>query len=413
MSWLADRVVQGKYAVKFRSNRFAKTRLLPLLNNHLLAPAGLKLTRSVQPEIDFNKLLHGCRSALLRAMPKVSGTMLSAGCSGRWYFDWIAERTGHVGRHIGIELFSPKPDDLPANVEWIPNSVADMHGVPDNSCELVFSGQNIEHLWPDETVGFLLESWRVLGNGGWLIVDSPNRLLTAPLVWTHPEHTIEFTPHEAKRLLELGGFRVSALKGMWLCRDPQTGKLLSLAPIGVDSDWSLFERLLLAESDPNNSFLWWIEARKIDCPPDRNVMLAFITGVFSKAWPERCSRFSLGVGRVETDGESRLVVAEPSQSGAMVFGPYLPLKSGRHSATFALRVADVPSYSNLPIVRCDILGIGNREIMVRHLTAQDIQSSGGTIILDFDLPALEFGIQARCIALGGAKVRCKCWPIVI
>jgi hypothetical protein len=103
MNWLADRAVQGKYTVKFRSNRFAKTRLLPFLNDQLLAPAGLKLTRSVQPEIDFNQLLHGCRSALLREMPKVSGTMLSAGCSGRWYFDWIAERTGHVGRHIGIE----------------------------------------------------------------------------------------------------------------------------------------------------------------------------------------------------------------------------------------------------------------------------------------------------------------------
>jgi hypothetical protein len=142
-------------------------------------------------------------------------------------------------------------------------------------------------------------------------------------------------------------------------------------------------------------------------------MLAFITEVFSKAWPERCSRFSLGVGRIETDGESRAVLAEPSQSGAMVCGPYLPLKSGRHSATFALRIADVPSYNNVPIVRCDILGIGNREIVVRHLTAQDIQSSGGTISLDFDLPALEFGIQARCISLGGAKVRCKCWPILI
>lgn len=225
MKWLRDRVVRGKYALTDRLKWFATARVLPLLNDRLLVPRGLRLTRSMPPQIDFNELLHGCRSALLRTMPRVSGTMLSAGCAGGWYFDWVAGCTGHTGRHIGIELFSPKPAGLPANVEWIANSVSDMRGVPDSSCELVFSGQNIEHLWPEETLGFLLESWRVLTVEGWLIVDSPNRLLTAPLGWSHPEHTIEFSPQEARRLLELGGFTVNALKGMWLCRDPQTGKL--------------------------------------------------------------------------------------------------------------------------------------------------------------------------------------------
>jgi hypothetical protein len=304
MGYIVGRLAHGRRALMARWRRLAKTHLLPLLNDHLLAPRGLKLARTALPEINFHELLHGCRSALLRKMPKISGTMLSAGCSGRWYFDWIAECTGHRGPHIGIELYSPKPADLPTNVKWIANSVSDMNGVATSSCELVFSGQNIEHLWPEETLGFLLESWRVLAPSGWIIIDSPNRLLTEPLGWSHPEHTIEFTPAEITRLLELGGFQISALKGMWLCRDPLSTKLMPLMPSFTYGNWSLYERLLLADVDPDNSFLWWIEARKTKAP-DRDAMLSLITEVNNRAWPERSSRFKSDAGEIVTSTFAR------------------------------------------------------------------------------------------------------------
>lgn len=187
--------------------------------------------------------------------------------------------------------------------------------------------------------------------------------------------------------------------------------LMPLTPSSVENSWSLCERLLLAEKDPDNSFLWWIEARKANSP-NRNAMLALITEVFNQAWPERCSRFKSDVGRIVTDGEGHAVLAEPWQRGAMVYGPYMPLKPGRHFATFRVRVADVQE-NNVSIVRCDVLGAGGREIVVRHLTAQDIEASTGTIGLEFELPALEFGVQARCNSLGGATVRCVCWPALI
>lgn len=88
--------------------------------NHFLIEAfGLQ-----PPSIDFNLLLHQSRSALLRAMPS-SGvhTLISAGCSGSWYFEWIESRYGYVKKHIGIEYYSPQPSDLPQNVEWIVNTV--------------------------------------------------------------------------------------------------------------------------------------------------------------------------------------------------------------------------------------------------------------------------------------------------
>ena len=78
---------------------------------------------------DVNVMLHQLRSAHLRRMPRIEGVLLSAGCAGLWYFDWIRQCTGHTGRHIGIEYYTPKPDNLPGNVEWIANTVGNMEAV--------------------------------------------------------------------------------------------------------------------------------------------------------------------------------------------------------------------------------------------------------------------------------------------
>jgi SAM-dependent methyltransferase len=143
-----------------------------------------------------------------------------------------------------------------------------MSGVADGSCDLVFSGQNLEHLWPEEVIGFLLESWRVLRPGGALIVDSPNRDLTRPLNWSHPEHTVEITVAEAQQLTTLAGFDVNNVRGVWLCRDPGSGRLLSFDPVHEDIDWSIPERLIAARDDPENAFIWWLEASRAKRPPN-------------------------------------------------------------------------------------------------------------------------------------------------
>jgi SAM-dependent methyltransferase len=130
---------------------------------------------------DFNDMIHAERGRLLRQLPKGAKVFCSAGCAGAWYFDWIAENYGHVDRHIGIELYLPKPDQLPDNVVWIKNSVADMTDVGTASVDLLFSGQNLEHLYYDDIQGFFREASRVLKIGGHLCIDSPNRLVTKEL----------------------------------------------------------------------------------------------------------------------------------------------------------------------------------------------------------------------------------------
>ncbi|CAN7183015.1 methyltransferase domain-containing protein [Bosea sp. LjRoot237] len=356
------------------------------------------------PIKDINHLLHDLRSAHLRRLPAISGSMLSAGCAGIWYFDWITKQTGFTGRHIGLEYYTPKPTDLPGNVEWIENTVGDMNAVADASCELVFSGQNLEHLWPEEVIGFFLESARVLEPGGWLVVDSPNRLITSALGWSHPEHMVEFTPSEARRLAELAGFEVDRVLGMWLCRDPRSGRALPFDPLAVDPEWSLPERVLEAERHPDDSFLWWLVARRSGTPQPEALASA-VNEIFAHAWPERQRRFVVGVGERSQVGERSVVTVGPEQSGPMSFGPYMPLRKGEYTAEWRIEVeaADNP---DAIIIRCDVVGDKGRELSVKFFSANDIAAVNGLVSLDFSLSELEFGIQARCFSHGGATIRC-------
>src|SRR5437763_1295965 len=115
---------------------------------------------------DFNELIHEQRGKMLSILPKGARKVGSAGCAGRWYFDWFEAQYGPVEVHYGVELFSEEPDDLPPNVIWIRNSVANMREITSDSLDLLFSGQNIEHLYYTDLLGFLLECSRVVKTDG-------------------------------------------------------------------------------------------------------------------------------------------------------------------------------------------------------------------------------------------------------
>jgi len=360
------------------------------------------------PQFDINLLLHHSRSAFLRTMPAGANVLCSAGCSGNWYFEWVERCYGPVSQHIGLEYYTPKPDQLPPNVTWIANTVSNMAGVGDQSCDMVFSGQNLEHLWPEEVVGFLLESWRILRDQGHLIVDSPNRELTAPLNWSHPEHTVEITVPEAVKLFSLAGFDVEQTRGIWLCRDPRTLRILPFGPNATDDEWSLPERLITADAEPENSFIWWIEARRSSRPPDAVALRTEMSRIFATAWPERLQRFLVGCGTIEHSAGAEWVRCAPGQSGAVIYGPYCPLPAGRYSVTFDLAV-DEPSSSagDAVVARCDVMiGAKAEPIVYRDLRANEIKSST-QVTLEFELAQLEFGVQFRCLSFGNIEFVCR------
>ncbi len=363
-------------------------------------PADPQAAPSLQPPlVDMNMLLHRGRTAFLREVPKGANVFLSAGCSGGWFFDWVQQCYGDIPRHIGLEYYTPRPDALPANVEWIENTCSDMSGVADQSCDLVFSGQNLEHLWTDEAIGFFLEAARVTRPGGLLVIDSPNRSITEALRdWSHPEHTVELTTAEAVAATEMAGFDVVAVKGIWLCRDPDTGLVLPFQH-NNEGTVSLEERLIGGVAQPERAFLWWIEARRASRAPDQAALRDYLTAIFQKAWPERITRSSVGVGRVETDAEGEWVICPPGTTGPLIYGPYMPLRAGRYRCTFDMQGGDPATR-----VLCDVVWGERGDAMNSEELV--IGPERKTVELAFTVPALQFGFQFRCFNLGGGGLRC-------
>lgn len=362
-------------------------------------------------------LLHELRGLELTRMPPISGTMLSAGCSDRYYFDWITSTYGPVRKHIGLELYLPKPADLPANVEWIVQSVGDMAGVADASVELLFSGQNFEHLFGDDAVSFLLECHRVIGTGGWLVIDSPNRDIARALNWTQPEHTIEFTPDEARELLTLAGFDVARVRGLWLCRepsddplDPQAGRLYELwAADGSAPDTrEILRRTVLAAERPELSFVWWAEAQCADREPDIASLRRRHAEIFAHAWPERMQRLQHSVGvRDDSDG-GPVVRTTLGERGHAQFGPYMPFSPGHYTARLQLRrMGRAPDEEVLATLdACD--AAGTTVLSSQDLRADDLPEGVWTTpALEFEVETLVWGGQVRVLATGAARLEVR------
>ena len=153
-------------------------------------------------------------------------------------------------------------------------------------------------------LAFLVESNRVLRDDGWLVVDSPNRNLTKAYQWSMAEHTVELTPDEAEGVLELAGFSIDKMKGLWLCR--QQGELMDLDPTATLTGLrSYVRRHAMATQRPQDSFLWWAEARK-QADPDIPRLKKAIKELFETAWQERVSRIRVldGVAITLDDGRT-------------------------------------------------------------------------------------------------------------
>jgi SAM-dependent methyltransferase len=96
----------------------------------------------------------------------------------------------------------------------------------DESVDLVWSGQSIEHVPEEAGARMCREAWRVLKKGGVFCLDTPNRLLTEIHTkpcgggFIHPEHCIEYRPDQLRQILVDAGFVVDASLGV--CEMPET-----------------------------------------------------------------------------------------------------------------------------------------------------------------------------------------------
>ena len=283
--------------------------------------------------MDFNELIHSQRGKLIREMPKGAHVVLSAGCSGAWYFEWFEKNYGSIDKHIGLELYSTKPEGLPSNVEWIANSVDDMSDVASDTVDLLFSGQNVEHLDSATLVGFLKESNRVLCEGGYLVIDSPNRKITQANRYIQPEHTLELTDSEIIDLVILG-FRFKSIKGIWNSSRKALGTYEKPVELLSVNDLELDIRRNTARDDPSGSFIWWLIAEKIG--PVESSLEIKVEDIYLRDYPGYVrARFLNQIGRLKYAGGTESVLSvTKKESGYAIHGPYIPVFPGKYAVFF-------------------------------------------------------------------------------
>jgi hypothetical protein len=353
----------------------------------------------VVPEVSLHNVLHTARTMGLSCMPAVTGTLLSAGPNGKWYFDWFDSAYGQVERHIALEAYAPRPDDLPSNVEWIDTDIAAPDGIAavgDAEVDLLFSGQNIEHLWPHQVVSFLLESSRVIKPGGWLVIDSPNRDLTTAYRWSMSEHTVEFTVDEARSLLEIAGFEVRLMRGLWLCR--RGGQVLPLEPVRPGGLETL-DRLALSARHPEDSFIWWAESVKVG-NPNEQALRAAVLDIYRQHWRERVSRLQMGAGAA-IDDSGHIIRIQKGTTGYPVLGPFMPLPPGTYQ--FRLPIA----WDN-----CADFGstIATFEVVVNDQCVASIpivarsRKGSSTVTTEVHVPNVSFASHVRLLCAGTASM---------
>lgn len=101
-------------------------------------------------------------------------------------------------------------------VKYRYHSMTDLSGFEDASVDLVYSGQSIEHVTPDDGATVLKEVFRILRPGGWFALDTPNGRVTRlqQEAFIDPDHKVEYTYGELEQLLTETGFEIVDAKGL-------------------------------------------------------------------------------------------------------------------------------------------------------------------------------------------------------
>jgi predicted SAM-dependent methyltransferase len=96
------------------------------------------------------------------------------------------------------------------------HSMVDLSDFDDASVDLVYSGQSIEHVEPDEGRIVLKEVHRILRPGGRLALDTPNARVTRlqQPEFIDPDHKVEYTWPELRQMLVESGFQIESAIGL-------------------------------------------------------------------------------------------------------------------------------------------------------------------------------------------------------
>lgn len=95
------------------------------------------------------------------------------------------------------------------------HSMTDLSGIEQGSVDLVYSGQSIEHVTPEEGRKVIESVYGVLAPGGYFALDTPNGRVTRIQQpdFIDPDHKVEYTLGELTELVTGAGFEMVDCKG--------------------------------------------------------------------------------------------------------------------------------------------------------------------------------------------------------
>ncbi|MEG3857488.1 DUF4214 domain-containing protein [Microcoleus sp. herbarium12] len=102
-------------------------------------------------------------------------------------------------------------------IEYVYGSMNDLDSFDENFFDLIWSGESIEHITPEEAEVVFSKAYKLLKPGGKLALDTPNRRATklqCPDTYIHPEHKLEYYYDDLCKLLEKHNFKIIESKGI-------------------------------------------------------------------------------------------------------------------------------------------------------------------------------------------------------
>jgi len=101
-------------------------------------------------------------------------------------------------------------------VDYLYQSMTSLRPIPDDSVDLVYSGQSIEHVTREDAAVTYGEVKRVLRPGGRFALDTPNARLTRLQQdeFVDPDHRYEYTHAELSSDLAAAGFEIVEARGL-------------------------------------------------------------------------------------------------------------------------------------------------------------------------------------------------------
>lgn len=134
-------------------------------------------------------------------------------------------------------------------------SMSDIDKINKGPFDLVWMGQTIEHIFPDELRKILQHLGKILKKDGLFCLDTPNRGITKlldPYGYIHPDHKKEYTPSELTKIFSEFGLQLE--------------KSLGISPMLLSHKTSLFHRIELLHGEdigenPDHGFSFYQQYR--------------------------------------------------------------------------------------------------------------------------------------------------------